>query len=62
MLLLGPEMDFDTGLGKPARVHVLRGVDAHDVVPTTAECESRRLPRAREPQDEDSHRSDLKSR
>ena len=48
-LLLGPEMEFDTGLSKPAHVQVLGGVDADHFDPATAQRERRRLPRASQP-------------
>ena len=34
-LLLGPEMDFDAGLGKPARVHVRRRIDSDHLLPAS---------------------------
>ncbi len=48
-LLLGPEMEFDTGLPKPAHVQVLGGVDADHLDPATAQRERGRLPGASEP-------------
>ena len=48
-LLLGPEMEFDAGLRKPAHIQVLRGVDADHLDPATAQRERRRLARASEP-------------
>ena len=48
-LLLGPEMEFDTGLPKPADVQVFGGVDADHLDPAPAQRERGGLPGASEP-------------
>ena len=55
-LLLGPEMEFDAGLGKPAHVDVRRRIDSDHLLPASPEREGRRLPRARQAQDESTSR------
>jgi hypothetical protein len=61
-LLLGPETEFDTGLGKPARVDVRRRIDSDHLLPASPKRERRRLPRPRQAQDKPGHRSARKSR
>src|SRR5213596_928761 len=54
-LLLGPEVNFDTGLGKPADVDVRRRIDSDHLLSASPKGEGRRLPRARQPEDEPAH-------
>jgi hypothetical protein len=54
--LLVPEVNFDTGRLEPAHVHIRLAVGRDDTRPPLRECQGRRLPRAREPDDERAQR------
>jgi hypothetical protein len=50
-------MEFDAGLGKPARLDVRRRIDSDHLLSASPERERRRLARSRKAQDEDGHLS-----